>query len=144
MTTIAAHDTTATLQIDRAHSEVHFQVRHLLTKVRGHFSDFEGQIAFDTARPEASSVTLTSQASSLDTRHLRLHSGGGGRRLTIRTARPDAGATRALDVRMRGTHKGGRGMTTGAAADSRRRAPRVRGPRTDDTPRNWRPPRCRP
>ncbi len=57
----------STFQIDKAHSEVTFQVRHLLTKVRGRFSDFEGTIDFDAARPEASSVKLSIQAASIDT-----------------------------------------------------------------------------
>jgi len=56
-----------TLQIDKAHSEVTFQVRHLLTKVRGRFSDFSGTIEFDDAAPENSSVTFTAQVASVDT-----------------------------------------------------------------------------
>lgn len=56
-----------TYQIDKAHSEANFQVRHLLTKVRGRFSDFEGALAFDEASPEHSSVTFTIQAASIDT-----------------------------------------------------------------------------
>jgi len=58
---------TRTFQIDKSHSEVTFRVRHLLTKVRGRFSDFEGTIAFDAGRPDASSVTLAIQAGSIDT-----------------------------------------------------------------------------
>ena len=58
---------TRTYQIDKAHSEATFQVRHLLTKVRGRFSDFEGSITLDEAQPEHSSVTLTIQAASIDT-----------------------------------------------------------------------------
>ena len=46
MSTAIATKTT-TYSIDKAHSEVTFQVRHLLTKVRGRFSDFEGAIEFD-------------------------------------------------------------------------------------------------
>lgn len=56
-----------TLQIDKAHSEATFQVRHLLTKVRGRFADFAGTIQFNEASPESSSVTLTIQAASIDT-----------------------------------------------------------------------------
>jgi polyisoprenoid-binding protein YceI len=56
-----------TFQIDLAHSEVLFQVRHLLTKVRGRFSDFSGSIAFDPAQPERSTVALTIRATSIDT-----------------------------------------------------------------------------
>lgn len=53
--------------IDKAHSEVSFQVRHLLTKVRGRFSDFWGAIQLDEQHPENSSVSLTIDASSVDT-----------------------------------------------------------------------------
>jgi polyisoprenoid-binding protein YceI len=58
---------TTTYRIDRAHSEAVFQVRHLLTKVRGRFSDFEGTIQYDEANPERSSVNATIQATSIDT-----------------------------------------------------------------------------
>jgi polyisoprenoid-binding protein YceI len=53
--------------IDKAHSEVTFQVRHLLTKVRGRFSDFSGTIEFDEEDPEHSSVNVEVQAASIDT-----------------------------------------------------------------------------
>lgn len=53
--------------IDKAHSEVTFQVRHLLTKVRGRFSDFEGTIEYDDENPENSEVNVTIQAASIDT-----------------------------------------------------------------------------
>jgi polyisoprenoid-binding protein YceI len=56
-----------TFDIDKSHSEVSFQVRHLLTKVRGRFSDFSGTIAFDEAQPENSSVAISVQAASIDT-----------------------------------------------------------------------------
>jgi polyisoprenoid-binding protein YceI len=56
-----------TYRVDTAHSEASFQVRHLLTKVRGRFSDFEGTIAIDEAHLEQSSATLTIRASSVDT-----------------------------------------------------------------------------
>ena len=59
--------TTRTLVIDKAHSEAVFQVRHLITKVRGRFSDFSGQIEFDEERPDVSSVTVTIDAASIDT-----------------------------------------------------------------------------
>jgi len=54
-------------QIDKAHSEAAFQVRHLITKVRGRFSEFEGAIQFDEAAPERSSVSLTIHTASIDT-----------------------------------------------------------------------------
>ena len=66
-----------TYQIDKAHSEATFQVRHLLSKVRGRFSDFAGTIQFDEAAPAGSAVEFAIQASSIDTaeadrdKHLR-------------------------------------------------------------------------
>lgn len=68
---------TRTYQIDKAHSEAIFRVRHLLSKVRGRFSDFEGTIEFDEAQPENSSVDFTVHTQSIDTnepdrdKHLR-------------------------------------------------------------------------
>ena len=56
-----------TFSVDKAHSEATFQVRHLLTKVRGHFADFSGTIEYDEAQPEKSSVAITIQAASIDT-----------------------------------------------------------------------------
>jgi polyisoprenoid-binding protein YceI len=66
-----------TFTIDKAHSEAHFQVRHLVTRVRGRFSDFEGTVEFDEARPEQSRVDFTIRTASIDTnepdrdKHLR-------------------------------------------------------------------------
>lgn len=56
-----------TFTIDKAHSEAAFQVRHLLTRVRGRFTDFSGTIAFDEAQPQESSVSFTIDADSIDT-----------------------------------------------------------------------------
>jgi polyisoprenoid-binding protein YceI len=56
-----------TFDIDKAHSEATFQVRHLVTKVRGRFSDFAGAIRFDEAHPEQSSVEFAVQTASVDT-----------------------------------------------------------------------------
>jgi polyisoprenoid-binding protein YceI len=76
-TTTTTGTAARTYSIDKAHSEATFQVRHLITKVRGRFSDFEGTIAFDEANPERSSVAFTIQAKSIDTnepdrdKHLR-------------------------------------------------------------------------
>ena len=56
-----------TFNVDKSHSEVTFQVRHLLTKVRGRFSEFSGAITYDEAQPTASSVAISVQAASIDT-----------------------------------------------------------------------------
>jgi len=68
---------TRTYKIDKSHSEAIFQVRHLLTKVRGRFTDFEGAIEFNDAAPEQSTVHFTVNTTSIDTaeadrdKHLR-------------------------------------------------------------------------
>ena len=68
---------TRTYKIDKAHSEATFQVRYLLTRLRGRFSDFDGTIQFDEANPENSTIDFTIQAASIDTnepdrdKHLR-------------------------------------------------------------------------
>jgi len=65
--TTAIATATTTYSIDKAHSEVTFQVRHLLTKVRGRFSDFNGTIEYDEEHPERSQVNVEVQAASIDT-----------------------------------------------------------------------------
>ena len=67
MATTAVSTSTRTFTIDKTHSEATFQVRHLVTKVRGHFSDFAGTIQFNDEAPEQSSVSFTIQAASIDT-----------------------------------------------------------------------------
>ncbi len=63
-TPLLAADTYA---IDKNHSDVSFQVRHLVSKVRGRFTDFEGAIQIDATNPAASSVAFTIKAASVDT-----------------------------------------------------------------------------
>ena len=66
-----------TYTIDKNHSDASFQIRHFASKVRGRFSDFEGTIQADPAKPEASSVVFTIKTASIDTnqpdrdKHLR-------------------------------------------------------------------------
>jgi len=65
--TLDATKASQTYAIDKMHSEVSFQVRHLLTKVRGRFTEFSGMVSFDQERLERSSASLTIDASSVDT-----------------------------------------------------------------------------
>ncbi len=67
VTVQTAPASTRTYAIDKAHSEFLFQVRHLVTRVRGRFSDFAGTIEFNEQRPEASSVSVTIVTASVDT-----------------------------------------------------------------------------
>ena len=65
--TLDAVKAAQTYAIDKMHSEVAFQVRHLLTKVRGRFTEFAGTVVLDQEYPEQSSASLTIDASSVDT-----------------------------------------------------------------------------
>lgn len=57
-----------TYEIDRAHSSVEFVARHLMVaKVRGRFADVAGTIEIAEV-PERSSVAVTIQTASVDTR----------------------------------------------------------------------------
>jgi len=66
-----------TYAVDKAHSDVSFQIRHFASKVRGNFNDFEGTIQADPAKPEMSSVVFTIKTASINTnnpdrdKHLR-------------------------------------------------------------------------
>jgi polyisoprenoid-binding protein YceI len=56
-------------EIDPAHSEVEFAVKHLMfTTVKGRFAGVAGIIKLDDARPENSSVDVTIDARTVDTR----------------------------------------------------------------------------
>lgn len=71
---LAAADTWT---VDRAHSDVAFSIRHLVSNVSGKFNDFSGTVNADAANPALSSVEFTIQATSIDTgnenrdKHLR-------------------------------------------------------------------------
>jgi polyisoprenoid-binding protein YceI len=54
--------------VDLSHSAIHFTVRHMVvSKVRGRFSKFSGQIQFDPEKVEAGSVQVEIDPSSVDT-----------------------------------------------------------------------------
>jgi polyisoprenoid-binding protein YceI len=53
-------------ELDPAHTMVEFVARHLLTKVRGRFTDFSGTIEIGE-KPEDSSVAVEIQAESIQT-----------------------------------------------------------------------------
>lgn len=55
--------------IDPAHSEVGFTVRHLMSKVRGQFRDFEGSLTI-ADNPLESSAYASIELSSVDTRNI--------------------------------------------------------------------------
>jgi len=59
---------TGTWNVDKVHSEVGFEIRHLMSKVRGHFDEFAGVISVDASNPAASSVEFTIRTASIDTK----------------------------------------------------------------------------
>lgn len=67
MSTSATTSSARTLAIDQSHSEVGFEVRHLLSKVRGRFREFAGSITFDAAQPADSRVDMTIDAATIET-----------------------------------------------------------------------------
>ena len=60
-----------TYTVDRDHSQVGFEVRHLLSQVRGQFDVYEGTILVDEAAPHASSVEFVIDATSVNTFHVK-------------------------------------------------------------------------
>lgn len=61
-----------TYQIDPAHTNVGFGVRHLvLSKVKGNFKEFAGTIVYDEEDITRSSVNVTIQAASINTENAK-------------------------------------------------------------------------
>lgn len=59
----------STYSIDRSHSDVSFKVRHLVSKVSGQFTDFDGAITADFNDLDASSVVFNIVSASIDTQN---------------------------------------------------------------------------
>jgi polyisoprenoid-binding protein YceI len=69
--TLAAGTTWAadTYKIDRSHTSIQFVVRHLVvTKVKGEFNEFSGTILYDDKDITKSSVEVTINTASIDTK----------------------------------------------------------------------------
>lgn len=56
-----------TYHVDRVHSAVAFKVRHIVSKVPGKFTDFDGLIVLDREDMTKSSVEFSIKAASIDT-----------------------------------------------------------------------------
>ena len=57
----------STWNIDPSHSAIHFSVRHMVvSKTRGRFGKFGGQLSFDPKNPAAASVQVTIDTASID------------------------------------------------------------------------------
>lgn len=61
---------TGTYALDTAHTRLGFVARHaMVTKVRGAFNEFEGAASIDGDNPANSTVTVTIDVASIDTRN---------------------------------------------------------------------------
>ncbi|MBC8101653.1 MAG: YceI family protein [Cytophagales bacterium] len=59
---------TGTWGVDKSHTDIGFAITHLaVSKVRGHFNDFEGTVKVDGVKPENSSVSFAIKTASIDT-----------------------------------------------------------------------------
>lgn len=56
-----------TFEIDPVHSSVGFSIRHIVSNVKGRFTEFAGTVVYDPKKIENSSVSVTIQAPSIDT-----------------------------------------------------------------------------
>ncbi|MBT4288007.1 MAG: polyisoprenoid-binding protein [Deltaproteobacteria bacterium] len=54
-------------QFDKDHSEIRFQVKHILTTVSGSFGEFEGDVEFDPEMPEKGKFNFSVTVKSVDT-----------------------------------------------------------------------------
>jgi len=69
MATATEAQTRTTWKLDPSHSTIEFVAKHMMiTTVRGRFAEFEGTIVADEANIGASSVEVTMQAASIDSR----------------------------------------------------------------------------
>ncbi len=68
-TVARVQDLTGTYTLDPSHSRIGFVARHaMIAKVRGAFNEVSGTATIDGANPSASSLEVTIQAGSVDTR----------------------------------------------------------------------------
>jgi polyisoprenoid-binding protein YceI len=65
---VAVENISGDYTLDPSHTRIGFSARHaMVTKVRGHFDQFEGTAHVDTVTPANSSVTVTIEAASVTT-----------------------------------------------------------------------------
>src|SRR5260370_18035031 len=64
---------TETYTVDKVHSNAQFTIRHLMSKVTGKFTDVEGAVQVDRAKPEASAVEFKIKTTTIDTAHTQRH-----------------------------------------------------------------------
>ncbi len=61
----------STWQIDKAHSELTFRIRHLVSRVRGSFDDWSGSLVTDPNSLANGSVQVAIKTASINTNHER-------------------------------------------------------------------------
>lgn len=62
----------ASYSLDASHSNVGFKVRHnVISWVTGHFTKFEGTVKYDPKNIEATAASVTIDATSIDTEHVK-------------------------------------------------------------------------
>lgn len=61
----------AMYEIDPDHSQVGFKIRHLVSKVPGHFKKFSGVISYEPGKPESWKVEAKIDPASIDTANER-------------------------------------------------------------------------
>jgi polyisoprenoid-binding protein YceI len=70
LTTTFTYAPAATFDLDPSHSSVGFKVKHMVvTSVRGTFDGFTGVIEYDAENPSASTVEVTIETASANTRN---------------------------------------------------------------------------
>jgi polyisoprenoid-binding protein YceI len=69
---VRAAAATGTWAVDKSHTDIGFTIKHLgVSKVRGHFNDFDGTVVVNGPQPEKSSVNFTIKTASIDTANAR-------------------------------------------------------------------------
>lgn len=56
-----------TWQPDKDHTEIRFEIKHILTTVSGYFRDYDADISFDPEHPEKAKFNFTVKVKSVDT-----------------------------------------------------------------------------
>ena len=56
-----------TYYIDVVHSSIDFSIRHLVSRSKGKFNEYEGSVTYDKANPAATKIEATIKVESIDT-----------------------------------------------------------------------------
>jgi len=54
-------------QVDKDHTEIRFEIKHILTTVSGYFNDYKAAVSFDPEQVENAAFNFTVQVKSVDT-----------------------------------------------------------------------------